>query len=108
MRTALTPEEIQSYRDRGFVVIEDFLDSAELEEWRRCVDEAVAGLHRIIALSADYTDDDAGAERDKADHEPLRGGPHGEALRAKRDDGQDQIEGGQMNTGDAHDGEIDR
>ena len=46
MRTALTPEEIRSYRDNGFVVVEDFLDTAELEEWRRCVDEAVAARQK--------------------------------------------------------------
>lgn len=41
MRSTLTPEEIASYRDLGFVVLEDFLDAGELEEWRSAVGEAV-------------------------------------------------------------------
>jgi ectoine hydroxylase-related dioxygenase (phytanoyl-CoA dioxygenase family) len=41
MRVELTPAEVASYRDRGFVVIEDFLDAAELEEWRQVTDQAV-------------------------------------------------------------------
>ncbi|HTQ09024.1 MAG TPA: phytanoyl-CoA dioxygenase family protein [Fimbriimonadaceae bacterium] len=41
MRHEVTEEQIGSYRERGFVVIDGFLDSAELEEWRRCTEEAV-------------------------------------------------------------------
>jgi phytanoyl-CoA hydroxylase len=41
MRTELSPQQIQSYSDNGFVVIEDFLDTDELADWRHCVDEAV-------------------------------------------------------------------
>ena len=71
---------------------------------------AIRACHDLDVLVGpeDRVDRQRRAERDQADHEPLRGGPHGEALRAERDDRQDQIEGGQMNTGDAHDGEIDR
>lgn len=42
MRNQLTDEQIASYRANGFLVIENFLDADELEEWRRCTDEAVA------------------------------------------------------------------
>ena len=42
MRHELTDDEIASYRESGFVVIEDFLDEGELAEWREAVDEAVA------------------------------------------------------------------
>lgn len=42
MRDTLTPEQIQSYQHNGFIVIENFLDAAELEEWRRCTEEAVS------------------------------------------------------------------
>lgn len=42
MRTELTRAEIESYRENGFLVIEGCLDTAELAEWRRCTEEAVA------------------------------------------------------------------
>lgn len=41
MRTNVSLEEVQSYRENGFVLIENFLTPAELEEWRQSVDEAV-------------------------------------------------------------------
>lgn len=41
MKTDLTPNQIASYQENGFIVIEDFLTPAELEDWRNCVDEAV-------------------------------------------------------------------
>ncbi len=43
MKTELTPEQISAYRENGFVVLHDFLTADELAEWRRSVDEAVAG-----------------------------------------------------------------
>jgi ectoine hydroxylase-related dioxygenase (phytanoyl-CoA dioxygenase family) len=42
MRDKLTDKQREFYRTNGFIVIEDFLDSDELEEWCRCTDEAVA------------------------------------------------------------------
>lgn len=42
MKADLTEQQIASYRENGFVVIENFLSPAELEEWREAVDEAVA------------------------------------------------------------------
>lgn len=42
MNTDLTPEHIQAYQDNGFVVVDDFLNSDELEQWRTYVDEAIA------------------------------------------------------------------
>lgn len=41
MKTALTAEQIASYRENGFIVIDDFLDSHELEHWRNVTEEAV-------------------------------------------------------------------
>jgi phytanoyl-CoA hydroxylase len=41
MNTTLTPSQIQTYRDNGFLVLHDFLSSEELQEWRAAVDEAV-------------------------------------------------------------------
>ena len=34
-------DEVVHYRDNGFVVIEEFLDPTELDDWRNAVDEAV-------------------------------------------------------------------
>ena len=41
MRHELTADEITSYRENGFVVIDDFLLDHELEKWREAVGEAV-------------------------------------------------------------------
>lgn len=42
MRDELTEQQIEFYQTNGFLVIEDFLDADELEEWRRCTEESVA------------------------------------------------------------------
>jgi phytanoyl-CoA hydroxylase len=42
MKTVVTEEEKRTYADNGFVVVEDFLDPDELEDWRQTVDHAVA------------------------------------------------------------------
>ncbi|MHA4806595.1 phytanoyl-CoA dioxygenase family protein [Flavitalea flava] len=41
MQYELTDEQIRSYRENGFIVIEDFLSPAELEQWRKAVMSAV-------------------------------------------------------------------
>lgn len=41
MRNQLTPEQIASYRNQGFLVIESFLDATELARWRCFTEEAV-------------------------------------------------------------------
>ena len=41
MKYVLSEEEIANYRENGFLIIEDFLDPDELEEWRCAVDEAL-------------------------------------------------------------------
>lgn len=41
MKNHLTQKQIRQYRDSGFLVIEGFLEPAELEDWRTQVDEAV-------------------------------------------------------------------
>jgi len=41
MKHHLTPEQIQSYQDNGFIVIGDFLSQEELEHWRKAVTTAV-------------------------------------------------------------------
>ncbi len=42
MNHTVNDEQIQFYQDNGFVVIDDFLDTNELETWRDNVGEAVA------------------------------------------------------------------
>ena len=41
MRADLTEAQIASYRENGFLVVEGFLDAAELDEWRHCTDVSV-------------------------------------------------------------------
>lgn len=42
MHTELSQDQIDSYQERGFLVIPDFLSPTELETWREAVDAAVA------------------------------------------------------------------
>ncbi|MCS7224510.1 MAG: phytanoyl-CoA dioxygenase family protein [Armatimonadetes bacterium] len=55
MRTEVTQEEIEFYRENGFVIIRDFLTPEELEEWREAVMEAVEerGSRRFPWLDKD-------------------------------------------------------
>lgn len=41
MNTELTNEQIKSYQENGFLVVDDFLNAQELELWREAVTEAV-------------------------------------------------------------------
>ena len=42
MNTQVTDEQIEFYRENGFLIIDDFLQGAELSLWQDAVDEAVA------------------------------------------------------------------
>ena len=42
MNTQVTSAQSESYRENGFLVIDDFLTGAELSAWQDAVDEAVA------------------------------------------------------------------
>jgi len=42
MNTEVTPAQVEQYQAQGFIVIENFLDRAELERWRQDVAEAIA------------------------------------------------------------------
>ena len=65
MRYVLTEAEIAAYQANGFVVIEDFLDPAELERWRNVVGEAVAQRNgRKFANQAVLTGEDDGINPD--------------------------------------------
>ena len=41
MNTHLSHEQIEQYREDGFIVIENFLSPDELEHWRKAVTTAV-------------------------------------------------------------------
>jgi hypothetical protein len=41
MKNTLTNQQISNYRRDGFIVIEDFFDHNELEDWRSKVEKAV-------------------------------------------------------------------
>ncbi len=41
MKDQLSAEQVAYFQDSGFVVIENWLDASELEEWRHCAQEAV-------------------------------------------------------------------
>ncbi len=69
MRTDLTQEQIEFYRENGYIVIKDFLTPDELETWRRHVDDAVAQRDgRVTAggsRSADRVKDEESRHYDK-------------------------------------------
>ena len=46
MRTDLMPKQIDSFREQGFLMVSDFLDSLELAELSADVDEAVLAMGR--------------------------------------------------------------
>jgi len=60
MNTQLTPQQIASYRENGYVLQENFLTPEELEEWRATLDESLKlrGETRILGH------DDGGAHGD--------------------------------------------
>ncbi|HMR84712.1 MAG TPA: phytanoyl-CoA dioxygenase family protein [Niabella sp.] len=45
MNYKLTKEQVSFYKENGFLVIEDFLDANELEEWRNAVMNAIDERH---------------------------------------------------------------
>jgi len=52
VRTGVSAEEVRSYRDDGFLIIDDLLDADELDRWRRAVDGAV-GDHGVSGRDLD-------------------------------------------------------
>ncbi|MCX5658459.1 MAG: phytanoyl-CoA dioxygenase family protein [Planctomycetota bacterium] len=52
MKTQLTPEQIASFRENGYVTQEDFLSPAELEQWRAVLDASLKkrGNERILGV----------------------------------------------------------
>lgn len=54
MNHQLTPEQISFYRKNGYLIIDDFLNADELDDWRHAVDTAVTARddHRLPYDSA--------------------------------------------------------
>jgi phytanoyl-CoA hydroxylase len=65
MRTQLTPQQIESYRENGYVTQEDFLDAKEVETWRAALDEAVTGRGNTKILGVDFVEDNKDTYYDK-------------------------------------------
>ncbi len=60
MKTDLTQAQIDFYQENGYIIIEDFLTSAELETWRRNVDDAVEKrADRRLADGPGWRDNDS-------------------------------------------------
>ena len=61
MKTDLAPQQIASYRENGFVAIEDFLSAPELAELREAVDDAVAamGKKKIAGIQDGWEEGDS-------------------------------------------------
>jgi phytanoyl-CoA hydroxylase len=64
MRAALAQDEIDFYRENGFLAVPDLLDADELAVWRAAVDDAVAQREREHPELAE--EDEDGAEWDRA------------------------------------------
>ena len=60
MRTNVTTEQVNTYRENGFVVVKNFLSPRELEAWRTAVEDAVGarGKQRVLGHE-EKVDDDA-------------------------------------------------
>jgi ectoine hydroxylase-related dioxygenase (phytanoyl-CoA dioxygenase family) len=60
MKTRISQQQINAYRENGFVIIKDFLTPEELERWRAAVDTAIGarGKERILGRK-EKVDDDA-------------------------------------------------
>jgi phytanoyl-CoA hydroxylase len=58
MKSEVTDAQRKSYAQQGFLVVDEFLDQNELEEWRVAVDHAVAERGRRL-LSFDSTEEEA-------------------------------------------------
>ena len=66
MQTDVTPQQVASYRENGFLVCPGFLDATELNELRGAVMDAIAamsGRRKIAGPGADLNEGDAYYDR---------------------------------------------
>eukprot|EP01048_Picozoa_sp_COSAG05_P005255 COSAG05_NODE_307_length_11680_cov_162.848804_5_plen_314_part_00 len=82
MRTDLAPAQISQYRSDGFCTVPDFLDPAELEQWRAALDEAVDNRAGLKLPTID--DQDPVDTRQWTDTNPVASGPYTQRLQLWR------------------------
>jgi phytanoyl-CoA hydroxylase len=65
MKTKLTQDQIQSFQENGFLLVEDFLNSDELAYWRKAVTESIEQRNgRKFANSDSKVAEDDGINKD--------------------------------------------
>ena len=65
MRTSLSADQIASYRENGFLLVEDFLNETELAFWRDAVTEAIQQRNgRKFAFSDEKVGEDDGINKE--------------------------------------------
>ncbi|HEX4258352.1 MAG TPA: phytanoyl-CoA dioxygenase family protein [Streptosporangiaceae bacterium] len=69
MLTDVTEQQQKSYAEQGFLVVENFLDPAELTEWRAAVDHAVAERGQQLLSFATSPEEDAVATRSEEERD---------------------------------------
>jgi hypothetical protein len=68
MNSKLKEEQISSYRENGFLVVDDFLNKDELNFWREAVDEAVRERNGLKLPGADVKIGEDDGINDDADY----------------------------------------
>jgi phytanoyl-CoA hydroxylase len=69
MLTEATEQQKKSYAEQGFLVVENFLEPRELEEWRAAVDHAVAERGEQLLSFATTADENAAVTRSQEEKE---------------------------------------
>ena len=69
MLTEVTDQQKKSYAEKGFLVVENFLNPAELDEWRAAVDHAVAERGQQMLSFATTAEENAAATRSEEEKE---------------------------------------
>lgn len=69
MNTELSKDQINSFNENGFLVVEDFLDQTELAEWRIAVEEAVRERNGVKIPGTEIkTGEDDGVNKEDSDY----------------------------------------
>lgn len=87
MRTTVTPEMVREYQENGFIRVDNFLDAAELEQWRVALDEAVEQRGGVGAggLKLPTVDDAHPVDEEQwMDSQPAAAGPYTQRLQLWR------------------------
>src|SRR6266513_5029303 len=68
MKYQLSEEQIQSYQENGFIIIENFLSTEELDHWRKSVNAAVKERAGIKIPGKDIKTGEADGINEDADY----------------------------------------